>query len=312
MTIKRLPLKTLLGTAAVTLCLISASGDKANAFGVALGNQWQYAADSFTDSTLYSQVGGTAFEIYGMAMRQDGNKISVAINANLGLTGWNDANNTNIQKQVGGVNNGLRNIGWGDLIFNFSGKDKFSDAKSNQLFGVHFGLGNDSGVTVAGLYQNITVQSVTAQNSGWGNFTNYNNYVKNQGGVASLGDLAANTSYFNQSGRAPNSIASGTKVANDNFTRLDASALSALGLNFQQGLKAGSTPIGNQTIGFSFNKTEGMNGNFIASLFAECGNDGIVAKGESVPEPTTIMGTIMAGFGFVSARMRKRAKVVAQ
>lgn len=303
---KRLTLNTLLATAAATTCLLAVTDQQANAFGIG----WNYTKDSFTDSTAYdlvtrqSQVGGTSFEIYGLAFRQDGDKITVALNANLDIRGWNDSQNGNIAKQVGGVNNGLRNIGYGDLIFNFSGKAKFSDAKSSELFGIHFGQGNDSGVTTAGLYKDITVESVTTKNSGWGSFTSYNDYVKNHGGVAGLGDVAANSSYFDQSTGAPNSIKSGTLVTNSNFQMLNASALGALGLNFNQGL--GSNSLGSQTFGFSFNKTKDMTGNFMASLFAECGNDGIVAKGEMVPEPTTMLGTALAGFGFISARLRRR------
>ena len=323
--LKRLPLTTILGTAAATVCVISLTSQNASAFGVSLG-KWSYVRDSFTDSTgfassdprssLYTTtaVGGTDFEIYGMAMRQDGNTISVALNANLGVGGWTTSD-TRVAKNTVGSNAGIRNIGWGELIFNFSGKSKLSEATPNQLFGIKFGQGNDSGLQ-AGLYSNITLKSVTSQNSGWGKMSDYNNFVDNHIGTttgknsSSLGELASNSSYFDQSKAAPTSIATGTKVANDNFKMLDANALTLLGLNFGQGLNAGSSKIGSQTFGFSFTKTEAMKGNFIASLFEECGNDGIAADGsiEAVPEPTTIMGTILGGVGLLTAK-RKRNKM---
>lgn len=321
---KRQTINTLFATAAATLCLISATGQEAKAFGI---GKWNYVRDSFTDSTAFASsdktsslyrttaVGGTDFELYGIAISQVGNTIIVGINANLGRGGWTTTDDR-IAKNTVGANKGIRNVGWGDLIFNFSGKATFAEATASDLFGVRFAVGSDSTLTADGLYKNITTTSVTSKNSGWSSFNNYNNYVTTHLGTqtlkggnkntASLGDLAANSSYFNQGTAAPTTIASGVKVTNDHFTALDEAALIARGLNFAQGLGTGSTPIGSQTFGFSFTRTEEMKGNFMAHLFAECANDGIAIEGEMVPEPTTMLGTAIAGFGFISAKLRKR------
>lgn len=320
---KRQTLNTLFASAA-TLCLIAATSQEAKAFTL---GKWTYARDSFTDSTAFASsnknsplynttaVGGTAFEIYGIAFSQVGNTVFIAINANMGREGWTTTDDR-VPKNTVGANKGIRNIGWGDLIFNFSGKPTFAEANPNQLFGVRFAYGSDSKLTVDGLYKNITTTSVTNINSGWSSFKSYNDYVSTHLGTQkltggnkntpSLGHLAANSPYFDQTKAAPTTIASGVKVANDNFTLLDEAALIAQGLNFTEGLKAGSTPIGSHTFGFSFTRTEEMKGNFIAHLFAECANDGVAIEGEMVPEPMTILGTTLAGFGLLGAKLRKR------
>ena len=92
--------------------------------------------------------------------------------------------------------------------------------------------------------------------------------------------MAANTMYFNGNEAALNVIKTGTYKGGvteiSNFTNL--------GLDFGH-FKA----TGTQTFGFSIDKSLLSKGSFVASLFAECGNDGVVLTGK-VPEPSTLVG----------------------
>ncbi|MEX0269713.1 PEP-CTERM sorting domain-containing protein, partial [Leptolyngbyaceae cyanobacterium UHCC 1019] len=47
--------------------------------------------------------------------------------------------------------------------------------------------------------------------------------------------------------------------------------------------------------------------NFIATLFAECGNDGMAIESAAVPEPTTMAGLALAGSGLTLLRRRRRS-----
>jgi|GEM_PF-4080339 len=109
---------SLLGTIATSVCVILVSGNAANAG--TLRNDWNYAIDSSTDSTdridaNNTKVGGTVFEIFGMAIKQDADNIYVALNANLPIEGVTGARSEGASKADD------NHIGWGDLFFNFSG-----------------------------------------------------------------------------------------------------------------------------------------------------------------------------------------------
>lgn len=255
-----------------------------------LSNGWNYAIDSFNDGVTGGQVGGGAFEFYGIAIKETSDTAFIAINSNLSLAGYADS-----ASERG-------NINYGDLFFNFSGQN-FNTANENRsLFAVRFAAGNDSGVATTGVYRDVTAKNVTKTNSGFSNLNQFNTRVASQGGTPSMGDLAATDPYFEQTGNwtVLNSIDTGTKVGEINF--LTPATLSALGLNFAQ-----FNAVGSQTIGFSFNKSSMPSGNYIANFFAECANDGIAIQGsfEAVPEPSTWFGTLV-GLSFLGIGAAKR------
>lgn len=280
-------------SAAVLCAIIALQQQKATA--ATLSNGWNYAIDSFNDGVTGPQIGGGAFEFYGIAVKETSDTAFIAINSNLSLAGYADS-----AAQRG-------NINYGDLFFNFSGQN-FNTANANgSLFAVRFAEGNDSGVATTGVYSNVTAKNVTKTNSGFLNLNQFNTVVASNGGTPSMGDLAATDPYFEQTGNwtVLNSIDSGTKVGE--ISALTSATLSALGLNFAQ-----FNAVGSQTIGFSFNKSAMPSGSYIANFFAECANDAIAIKGtfetasaEAVPEPSTVLGTL-AGFGILGMGAAKR------
>ncbi len=248
-----------------------------------LHNNWNYAIDSVNDGVSGNLVGGGIFEFYSLALRETENEIIFAMNANLPIPGQSSST----------AGNG--SISYGDLFFNFSGTD-FQSANKN-LFAVRFTPFNDSGVTELGVFSNVTAKSVTGTNEGFSNLAGYNQYVQSNGGNPSQADLAATDSYFDQTGIVLNSIATGTKIGNIN--RLSLIELNNLDLDFGY---FGAT--GSQTLGFSFAKSLFPTGNFLATIFAECANDGMTLQGiitarepesETVPEPSVILGLVTVG-----------------
>ncbi|MEG4285464.1 PEP-CTERM sorting domain-containing protein [Microcoleus sp. A006_D1] len=284
-------------SAAVFCAIIALHPQQATA--ATLSNGWNYAIDSFNDGVTGPQVGGGAFEFYGIAVKETSDTAFVAINSNLTLAGYADSAAAK------------GNINYGDLFFNFSGQN-FNTANANRsLFAVRFADGNDSGVATTGVYSNVTAKNVTQTNSGFVNLNQFNTYVASHGGTPSMGDLAATDPYFQQTGNwtVLNSIAAGTKVADINS--LTPATLSALGLNFAQ-----FNAVGSQTIGFSFNKSSMPSGNYIANFFAECANDAIAIKAsfqnaEAVPEPSTWFGTLvgLSFLGMGAAKRKMKSKI---
>ncbi|MCU0543309.1 MAG: PEP-CTERM sorting domain-containing protein [Oscillatoriaceae cyanobacterium Prado104] len=271
---------------------------QAPAAAATLHGGWNYAIDSFTDGVTGTHIGGGEFEFYGIAIKETSDKAYVAINSNLSLTGF------------AAPGTGRGNVNYGDLFFNFSGQN-FNTANTNRsLFAIRFAEGNDSGVGTTGVYSHVAAKSVTSTNLGFRNLNLYNSTVVFGGGTPSMGDLAADDPYFQQTGidTVLNSIAVGTKVGEINF--LTPETLSVLGLDFAQ-----FNATGSQTIGFSFDKSAMPSGAFIANFFAECANDGIAIKGsfqpgvdpdvEAVPEPSTVLGTLLA-FGVLGIGKAKR------
>jgi len=259
-----------------------------------LSNGWNYAIDSFNDGVTGAQIGGGAFEFYGIAVKETSDTAFIAINSNLSLAGYADSA-------------ALRgNINYGDLFFNFSGQNFNTANANNSLFAVRFAEGNDSGVATTGVYSNVTAKNVTKTNSGFTNLNQFNTVVASQGGTPSMGDLAATDPYFEQTGNwtVLNSISTGTKVGEIDF--LTPATLSALGLNFGQ-----FNAVGSQTIGFSFNKSSMPSGSYIANFLAECANDAIAIKSsfennaEAVPEPSTWFATLL-GLSFLGMGAAKR------
>ena len=242
---------------------------------------WMYTKDSINDSTGISpesrstKVGNAYFEIYGLAVRMDKESVTVAINSRL---------------PIGGVQYPTAMIAFGDVIFDFYGKK----------YGIRFDSSNDSldGSAAVGLYEVTELKSVSKANSGHTNFTTYKNYVENRHGYPSLGDLTiTNNGYFGNTDKMPTSIKAGIKVADDGFEMLDGTQLAAKGLSFATNLgipasaydpnspysknnKKPANELGEYTVGFSFKRQADMTGEFLAHLFIECGNDGIVMVNE--------------------------------
>jgi hypothetical protein len=253
---------------------------------------WDYSVAGTNNGT-----GGSDYDYRGIAIKESGNEIFIAINTGMGLQGSQWSNET---------------INHGDLFLNFSGKNFKEASDAGQLFGVKFATaGSQSGVSEVGLYKNVKAKSVTAQNYGWGNTTAWSNAVR---GNNSYGDMRSNNAYFGDqtgSGKILNSIDTGTKVGG--LLMMSAQELAAKGLNFtpQRGAN-GELANAAVTLGFRFTKTADFNaGNFIANMFAECGNDGLAIKsnlsrGYKVPEPTAMAGMAVVGGMSLLRRLRRR------
>ncbi len=239
---------------------------------------WDYAIGAFDNG-----MGGSIFEVHGIAIQQTGDRMVVALNANMPLTGTGDP---------------VTPVSWGDLFFNFT-HDNFN-AANGQLWGIRFSPVSDSLVEV-GVYRDVTARNVTAFNTGFSNLWEYSVAV---GGNHQWGDLPAydpKPSYFDgqETGEWTilNSIATGTRIGD--IQMLDASGLG--GLDFAY---FGTT--GSETIAFSFARPQGFVGNFIASLMLECANDGIVIRSAAVPEPTLMLGFGLAAIGLGALRSRRQ------
>jgi hypothetical protein len=228
--------------------------------------EWKYAADSATDSTQIKDpndrsnvtVGGTDFEIYGMAVKDDGQSITVAFSANLPIDGIN----ASVPNEDGDLEE--INMNWGDLMLDFG----------DNLFGVHF-TSNDAGVTELGVYENISTKDVAEDNDGWETLRQYGEKVSPNFEPLSFGDIEVDVYsnppwYFNptDSYNQPVVIASGDKVGDVEI--LDASALAGMGLDF-----AANLDNTGKTFGFKFDKTADMTNDFTAYIFEECVNDGV-------------------------------------
>ncbi|MDJ1173314.1 XDD3 family exosortase-dependent surface protein, partial [Roseofilum capinflatum] len=267
---------------------------------------WTYATDVGHDSVAGTEafdgttkVGGTIYEMYGMAVKEDPEtgRIWVALNSNLPITGrtvptsWSQTFSPFLTFNVPDGN-----VGWGDMFFDFSGTGNFQNAlDSGQMFGVRFADTNDSGVE-AGVYRGVSGKSVVSENAGFWNLDSHNSYVVNNGiGLdSSMGDLAWHDSYYYPYDRPglkmPNVIDSGERVgavAIHNRTELE-----------NQGFDPSQfTQLGDEIFGFSFQKPDGMTGDFIATILKECINDGMAlrssfASGTKGPKASVGIGAI--------------------
>ena len=229
---------------------------------------WQYTLDSFNDGVNGYQVGGNVYEIYGLALRETDDSIWVALNANMPLTG------ATAPSAADG------NIGWGDLFFNFSGTDFTTASNEGNLFAVRFAQTNDSFAPTIGFYSNVTATSTTAINSGFSSIQIYNEWVSSHDSSPRLGDLPADTSYFDQT-QSLNAIASGTYLTG--ITYLSAAELTEAGYNLNQF-------GGSETIAFKFDKSAICNSGYC----------------KSVPEPSSILGLAVVGLIFGGSQFCKR------
>lgn len=291
---KRTIAQSLTGVAMTVAGLAALGLGSAPAMAGTILNGWNYGIDSRNDGT--SGYLGGEFEIYGIGVHQDGDTITVGIDGRLPLSG----------------STGWSNIEWGDLFFNFGNQSSLA-ANQGSLFAVHF-ASNDSGLATAGLYSGVSGKNVGLTNEGYSSVAEQGNTVASIGGSSSVGDLSSSSSYW--TGADYNVISSGTRVGDVNI--LTSTALSALGFNLDA--VAGSQTTSNaggstrQTFGLQFQRTDAMVGSFVASIFAECLNDGVAVKGElvapppetKVPEPAALLGlgTIL---GLLKLRRRQEA-----
>jgi hypothetical protein len=276
-------LKALIG-AVVVAGTLAFSGQQAQAGTMHKG--WNYSIDSFNDGTEGSKIGQSSkFEFYGMAFKQTADKVIFAFNSNLSKNGYLYRN------AAGG------NISYGDLMIDFTGKGNLNKANGN-LYGVDFVNSNDS-TGQQGLYSNVTAKSVATVNSGYYSTDYHTSTVKRLGGTASYGEMASNTSYIDGNKAALNIINSGTRKGG--ITHI--TDIASLGLDFGH-----FNATGTQTFAFSIDKSLLPKGNFVATLFAECGNDGMILTGR-IPEPSALVGVVTVGAIVGASQIRKRRRV---
>lgn len=291
--------KSLVMAATIVTCATLAPG-AAQAGQMSQG--WNYSIDSFKDGTEYSTIGQkSAFEFYGIAFREYKNKVVFAINSNLAPAGYTSS------RSLGGA------IGYGDLMINFGDSTLAKAEGTSNLYGVDFTKNDTNFATGSGLYKNVTTKSLTTQNEGYHSIQQHTTTVSNLKGKASFGDMAADTTYFNKNAAARTHIASGNYAGG--VTMIDSFSDKSK-LDFG---KFGAT--GKYTFGFSVDKSKLQTGNFVASLFAECGNDGVVLNGKilgdsgikSVPESSPLAGLAVVGMvgGALALRKRQQAKLIA-
>lgn len=227
------------GAIAATTCLLSVSAQSAYAGGLTNGstfmlflecnndgifhviddslnvNGWQYTADARGDNT-----DGGLYDMGGIAIKQTGNEVFVAITGGTPLEG-------------AGYDRNVDKIFHGDLLFT-PGSTNFQNAmETGDLYGVHFTGSQDSGADSGlGVYKNVAAKSVGAKNFGHSSHTNYGNIVDSN--VDNFfGGLGLENDYFNKD-KGYNAIAEGTKVENDGFKLLDDSQLQKAGFDAQQ------------------------------------------------------------------------------
>ena len=278
---------TMAGAAAISL--ISAHSAQAGQ----LYQGWNYGIDAFSDGS-----GGSTYEIKGLAIKETSEDIYVSISANLPLAGVGNAYATD------------RNIGWGDLFFDFGGST-FNQANGS-LFAVNFATGTDSGASQTGVYSNVTAKSVGLNNQGYGTLQNY--YGAGWERENTFGtDFATKESIYsyyagNTTGADTtlnNVIGSGTRLGDISF--LNHKQAAAEGLNFDN-----FGAVGQEQITFKFNRALLPTEAYIANLLLECGNDGVALSGsltdrsaQEVPEPGAIASLVL--FGLLGTRLRRQS-----
>lgn len=260
-------------------------------------NEWTYAIDSFTDGTEGDIVGETsAFEFYALAFKQTRDRLFFAISSNLPLDGYPSPSARN-----GAVN-------YSDLFLNFTTPD-FASANGN-LVGIRFDANNDTALGL-GVYNNVTAVSLSSENTGYSSLVDYNRQAALSGGTVGYADGTA--AYFDNQQPASTTIAIGNPIG-EITPEVD---LAGLGLDF-----GAVGAVGRQIFGFSVAKDIFPSGNFIANVFAECGNDGMILLSSiaptpvippvlppdptaDVPEPTSVLAVGLAGLAIASCRLRR-------
>jgi hypothetical protein len=297
-----------LGFTAISGCAVALIAPQANA-GV-LHNNWNYSIDSWADGS-----GGASYEIKGLATKETEDSIYFALTGGMPITGV--TNNSAADK----------NIGWGDLFLNFSGKNVAAAEQEGSLLGIRFAETNDSGASQVGLYSNVTTKSVTLDNHGYSSLKQY--YAAGYNKANTMGtDIATSNaaySYLHGNAVANNPTTSNTTIKNvintGNFLGgldvLSVASLADVGLDFA------NFGISNaQTFGFKLSKSllegilpEGISP-FMAHVFLECGNDAVALASsvniptptQDVPEPTALVGLGLVGLAFLKNRSQSMVK----
>ncbi|MGB3193000.1 MAG: XDD3 family exosortase-dependent surface protein [Limnoraphis sp.] len=265
-----------------------------------LSGDWYYSIDSFNDSMSGNDVGGTIYEIYGMAMKQTADEVIFVVNSHLPYDGT--------ESEYAEDNH----VGWGDLLLNFTGQTLDAASASGQLFGIRWANNNDSGVSELGIFDSVTAKTVAQENGLLltdASLRGYNNWIRSNGGNPTIGDLSAEDPYFNPNHHIQNVIASGTKIGDVNLIN----DIASLGLNFGQ---FGAT--GTQTLAFSVARSSLPDGSFIGFLSPECGNDPTGKVHElfavkppssppaETPEPATALSVFAVGLLMGTSQLRRR------
>ena len=251
-------------------------------------NGWNYAIDSFSDGS-----GGSSFEIKGMAIKETKNNVFVALTGGMPL--------------VGVQHNGAedKNIGWGDLFFNFSGQNFQAASASKSLLGIRFAGTNDSGAAATGVYTGVSAKSVSSINQGYTSLDWY--YDAGFEGPNSQGtdlpDAKAVYNYFYPASVATNPQRSNTPLLNVIKTGTKVGEVVAL-TDLSSVDFAHFGAVGTHTIGFKFDRSLFGSGNYIANLFLECGNDGIALEDVDVPEPVGLV--TFAALGLMGSGLLRR------
>ncbi|MBP0002722.1 MAG: S8 family serine peptidase [Cyanobacteria bacterium SBC] len=226
-----------------------------------VNKDWQYSIDSFNDSMAGYDVGGTHYEIYGTALKETSDSIYLAINSNLPLSGVSSAYATD------------GHVGWGDLLFNFSGNNLDTASANGELFGIRFAELSDSGVSELGVYRNVRATDIAVENGMalWdASLSGYINWITQHGGTPTSADLSATDPYFNLSHHVPNSMVSGTKIGDVEVLN----NANLFGLNFGQ---FGAT--GSNTMVLKFDRDLLPDGDYVYTLAPECDNDIVAGVG---------------------------------
>ncbi len=263
-----------------------------------LSGDWYYSIDSFNDSMSGYDVGGTIYEIYGMAMKQTADEVIFAVNSHLPYDGT--------ESEYAEDNH----VGWGDLLLNFTGQPLDVASGSGQLFAIRWANNNDSGVSELGIFDNVTAKTIAKENGLLltdASLRGYNNWIRSHGGNPTIGDLSAEDPYFNPNHHIQNVIASGTKIGEVNLI----DDIASLGLNFGQ---FGATGV--HTLAFSVARSSLPDGSFIGFLSLECNNDptGMVNQFSifepptppKTPEPATALSVFAVGLLMGTSQLRRR------
>ena len=259
---------------------------------------WNYASDSVIDNS-----GGAVYQYGGLAFRQDGNTAYFAVSSGTPLNGVSES----------GATDGR--IDHGDLFINFSAHnlDTAAEYTDPGVFAVRFASGNDSlngSSSAFGVFGSVTAVSTAAQNVG---YSSINAYLAGHSAVPQMGDFQTATdvrNYFGGTEPIRANISAGTLLGG--ISPLTQTQLTGLGLvlsNFP-------TISPQHVFGFSLNTSALAFGTFTASMFLECGNDGVALNGEivpggggnndPVPEPSSVALLVLGIAGSWSQLRRRR------
>lgn len=263
-------------------------------------NGWQYALDPSYDS--YGsvdgniQVGGTIYETYGIAIKEDHetDTIWVALNTKMPLLGNPTGPELCVLNQAGTevcypVRNG--SVAWGDVFIDLSGTGNLETAfELGEVLGIRFAPNNDSSLET-GVYRAVTGKNVAGENAGFQNIYQNRQFAKDRG-LGDLetwmGDLAWNNPYFGSysqpgnwdtgEGIMPNLIDDNVVTSADKIADITIRNKDEL---IAQGYDPGwFFQDGEETFGFSFPKTAEFIGDFVMTLLQECINEGISLIGQ--------------------------------